>query len=517
MAEEAPDSSFIPSIIRRSTFPPGFVFGSASSAYQYEGAAFEYGRTPSIWDTFTHEHPERIDDGSNADVTVDQYHRYPEDVNLIKKIGFDAFRFSISWSRVLPTGKLCGGVNQEGIDYYNRLINDLISKGIEPYVTIFHWDVPQALEDEYLGFLSEQIIDDYRDFAELCFKEFGDRVKHWITFNEQNIFASYGYATGIFAPGRGSSSKHFDYLCGDSEHKPHIGLVPRRGFFWKLLDCELEGNPGIEPYIVGHNQILAHAATVKLYKSKYEYQNGQIGVTLNTDWYVPNSNHDEDVKAASRALDFSLGWFLHPLVYGDYPASMRELVKERLPKFTEDEVTLVKGSYDFLGINYYTANYAKNNPNVDPNKPSQVTDAHADVSTDRDGVSIGPKVRKDSWLAVYPEGLKDLMIHIKHHYKDPTIYITENGYLDYDDLDVEKLLRDEGRVKYYQQHLIKLHESMKAGVKVNGYFAWTLLDDFEWSRGYTLRFGINYIDFKNGTLERIPKLSSKWFSHFLRS
>uniref|UniRef100_A0A0A0M004 Beta-glucosidase n=1 Tax=Cucumis sativus TaxID=3659 RepID=A0A0A0M004_CUCSA len=510
MAEEAPDSSFIPTVIRRSTFPPGFVFGSASSAYQY-------GRTPSIWDTFTHLHPDRIDDGSNADVTVDQYHRYPEDVDIIKKIGFDAYRFSISWSRVLPTGKLSGGVNQQGIDYYNRLINDLISKGIQPYVTIFHWDVPQALEDEYLGFLSEQIIDDYRDFAELCFKEFGDRVKHWITFNEQYIFASYGYATGLFAPGRGASSKHLDYLCGDSEHKPHVGLVPRRGFFWKQLDCELEGNPGTEPYIVGHNQILAHAATVKLYKSKYEYQNGEIGVTLNTDWYVPNSNHEDDKRAASRALDFSLGWFLHPLVYGDYPDSMRELVKERLPKFTDDEVSLVKGSYDFLGINYYTANYAKNNPNVDPNKPSEVTDPHADVSTDRDGVSIGPKVSKDSWLAVYPQGLRDLMVHIKHHYEDPPIYITENGYLDYDSPDVAKLLMDEGRVKYHQQHLIKLYESMEAGVNVKGYFAWTLLDDFEWSRGYTMRFGITYIDFKDKTLERIPKLSSKWFTHFLSS
>ncbi|XP_050937145.1 beta-glucosidase 12-like [Cucumis melo] len=491
MAEEAPDSSFIPRIIRRSTFPPGFVFGCASSAYQYEGAAFEYGRTPSIWDTFTHLHPDRIDDGSNADVTVDQYHRYLEDVDIIKKLGFDAYRFSISWSRVLPKGKLSGGVNQEGIDYYNRLINDLLSKGIEPYVTIFHWDVPQALEDEYLGFLSERIINDYRDFAELCFKKFGDRVKHWITFNEQYIFASYGYATGLFAPGRGS--------------------------FWKLLDCELKGNPGTEPYIVGHNQILAHALTVKLYKSKYEYQNGQIGVTLNTDWYVPYSSSEDDKKATSRALDFSLGWFLHPLVYGDYPASMRELVKERLPKFTEDEVTLVKGSYDFLGINYYTANYAKNNPNVDPNKPSQVTDPHADVSTDRDGVSIGPKVSDESWLAVYPKGLRDLMVHIKIHYEDPIIYITENGYLDYDSSNVEKQLMDLGRVKYHQEHLIKLHESMEAGVKVKGYFAWTLLDDFEWSRGYTMRFGITYVDFKNKTLERIPKLSSKWFTHFLSS
>uniref|UniRef100_A0A0A0LZM1 Beta-glucosidase n=1 Tax=Cucumis sativus TaxID=3659 RepID=A0A0A0LZM1_CUCSA len=420
--------------IKRSNFPRNFVVGCASSAYQYEGAAFKYGRGPSIWDTYTHQHPERIDDGSNADVAVDQYHRYREDVGIIKGIGFDAYRFSISWSRVLPSGKLSGGVNQEGIDYYNRLIDELISKG---------W------------------IDDYRDFADLCFKEFGDRVKHWITFNEQYIFAAYGYATGLFAPGRGSSQQ-VDCFDGDTGTKKsnHIGLLPRRGCILKPLHS-LGGDPGTEPYIVGHHQILAHAKAVKLYKSKYKHQNGQIGVTLNTDWYVPYSNSLEDKKATSRALDFSLGWFLHPLVYGDYPASMRHLVNKRLPKFKDDEILLVKGSYDFIGINYYTANYAKNNPNVDPHKPSLVTDPHADVSTDRDGVPIGPKVSKDSWLAVYPQGLKDLMIHIKNHYRDPHILITENGFFDYNCSNIEKLIKDEGRVKYHQQHLTKLHESIK--------------------------------------------------------
>lgn len=510
------DPTIMPNI-KRSNFPRNFVVGCASSAYQYEGAAFKYGRGPSIWDTYTHQHPERIDDGSNADVAVDQYHRYREDVGIIKGIGFDAYRFSISWSRVLPSGKLSGGVNQEGIDYYNRLIDELISKGIKPYVTLFHWDVPQALEYIYQGFLGQQIIDDYRDFADLCFKEFGDRVKHWITFNEQYIFAAYGYATGLFAPGRGSSQQ-VDCFDGDTGTKKsnHIGLLPRRGCILKPLHS-LGGDPGTEPYIVGHHQILAHAKAVKLYKSKYKHQNGQIGVTLNTDWYVPYSNSLEDKKATSRALDFSLGWFLHPLVYGDYPASMRHLVNKRLPKFKDDEILLVKGSYDFIGINYYTANYAKNNPNVDPHKPSLVTDPHADVSTDRDGVPIGPKVSKDSWLAVYPQGLKDLMIHIKNHYRDPHILITENGFFDYNCSNIEKLIKDEGRVKYHQQHLTKLHESIKAGVNIKGYFAWTLLDDFEWSRGYTMRFGITYIDFKHKTLERIPKYSARWFNHFLRT
>ncbi|XP_038879840.1 beta-glucosidase 12-like [Benincasa hispida] len=485
----AADSSPIPNI-RRSNFSKSFVFGSSSSAYQYEGAASMYGKGPSIWDSYTHQHPERIVDCSNGDLAVDQYHRYKEDVAIMKNIGFDAYRFSISWSRVLPKGKLSGGVNQEGIDYYNRLINELLSKGIQPYVTIFHWDVPQALEDEYQGFLGYQIINDYRDFADLCFKEFGDRVKHWITFNEQYIFALNGYATGEFAPGRGSSSQPFNCLGGDS---------------------------GTEPYLVGHHQILAHATSVKLYKSKYHAdQNGEIGVTLYSDWFVPYSSSDEDKNATSRALDFSLGWFLHPIVYGDYPTSMRALVKERLPKFTKEETILIKGSYDFIGINYYTSNYAQNNTNVDPHKPNLLTDPHANTSTDRNGVSIGPKVNGSSWLAVYPEGLKDLMIHIKNHYKNPFIYITENGYLDFDSPDVSTLIKDEGRVKYYQQHLEKLHESIKVGVKINGFFAWSLLDDFEWESGYTMRFGLVYIDFKNG-LKRSPKLSANWFNHFLHT
>ncbi|CAK9328034.1 unnamed protein product [Citrullus colocynthis] len=235
-------SSPIP-IIRRSNFSKDFVFGSSSAAYQYEGAAFKYGRGPSIWDTYTHKHPERITDGKNGDVAVDQYHRYKEDVVIMNRIGFDAYRFSISWSRVLPKGKLSGGVNKEGIDYYNRLINELLSKGIQSYVTIFHWDVPQALEDEYQGFLGHQIINDYLDFADLCFKEFGDRVKHWITFNEQYVFTINGYATGAFAPGRCSSWQPFNCLGGDS---------------------------GTEPYRVGHHLILAHATAVKLYKSKYQ-------------------------------------------------------------------------------------------------------------------------------------------------------------------------------------------------------------------------------------------------------
>ncbi|XP_038879842.1 cyanogenic beta-glucosidase-like [Benincasa hispida] len=477
-------------VVRRSSFPKGFVFGSSSAAYQFEGAAFEDGKGPSIWDNFTHQHPEKIYDHSNGDVALDQYHRYKEDVALMKKIGFDAYRFSISWSRVLPKGKLSGSVNKKEIEYYDNLINELLAKGIQPYVTLFHWDTPQVLEDEYGGFLGNQIVNDFRDFAKLCFKEFGDRVKHWITLNEPWSFCMGGYAQGANAPGRCSS--------------------------WQPFNC-LGRNFSIEPYIVGHNQILAHAAAIEVYKTKYQaHKRGVIGITLVSIWYTPYSNSEADKKAAIRALDFALGRFLHPLTYGDYPPIMRELVKERLTKFKREEVALIKGSFDFLGLNYYTANSAKDNPKAPGPQPSYLTDYRADLTTDCNGVSIGPRFNVTSWLAVYPQGFRDLLIYTTTNYNDPIIYITENGYLDIEGPPLKEMIMDRHRVRYHHYHLMALKEAIKAGVRVKGYFAWSLMDNFEWASGYVVRFGLTYIDYKNN-LKRIPKLSAKWFENFLKT
>nr|POE69591.1 cyanogenic beta-glucosidase [Quercus suber] len=232
-----------PASLNRTSFPEGFIFGTAAAAYQYEGAAKEDGKGPSIWDTYTHEHPDWIKDGNNADVAVDQYHLYKKDIRIMNKMNLDAYRFSISWSRVLPKGKLSGGVNREGIEYYNKLINRLLSRGIKPFVTIYHWDLPQALDDEYGGFLSPKIMDDFRDYAELLFKEFGDRVKHWITLNEPWSFSNGGYAEKSLAPGRCST--------------------------WQNLNCT-GGDSGIEPYLVTHHELLSHAAAVEVYKKKYQ-------------------------------------------------------------------------------------------------------------------------------------------------------------------------------------------------------------------------------------------------------
>ncbi|KAF8041153.1 hypothetical protein BT93_B3162 [Corymbia citriodora subsp. variegata] len=475
-------------LFNRGSFPPGFLFGAASAAYQYEGAANIDGRGPSIWDTFTHEYPEKISDGSNGDVAVDQYFKYKEDVAMMKEMGLDAYRFSISWPRILPKGTVQGGINGAGIAYYNLLINELLAHGIQPFVTIFHWDVPQALEDEYGGFLSSEIVGHLRDFADVCFREFGDRVKHWITLNEPWTFSREGYAAGDMAPGRCSA--------------------------WQQLNCT-GGDSAWEPYIVTHNELLAHAAIVKLYKDKYQaFQKGIIGITLVSHWFEPYSSTQQDRDAAERALDFMLGWFLHPITYGDYPPSMRSLVGNRLPKFTEEQSRQLKGSIDFLGLNYYTTYYAAYSPG-NPLFKSYLTDELTKHTEERDGIPIGP-VAGSSWLSVYPSGIRSLLLYIKDKYKNPLIYITENGVDEVNNstLPLEQQLADPMRIYYYYHHLAYLLKAIKEGVNVKGFFAWSLLDNFEWDQGYTVRFGIIYVDYNDG-LKRYLKHSTIWFKSFL--
>ncbi|XP_023530952.1 beta-glucosidase 12-like [Cucurbita pepo subsp. pepo] len=476
--------------LNRSCFPQGFVFGTASSAYQYEGAANTDGRGPSIWDTFTHKYPGKIKDGSSGDIANDAYHRYKEDVGIMKKMNLDAYRFSISWSRILPKGKLSGGVNHKGIQYYNNLINELLAKGIEPYITLFHWDLPQALEDEYGGFLSPRIVDDFKDYAEVCFKEFGDRVKHWISLNEPWSYSMGGYALGILAPSRCS--------------------------WWQNLSCS-GGDAATEPYRVAHYQILAHAAAVELYREKYQKsQKGLIGITLVSHWFVPVSNARKQRKAAYRALDFMLGWFMNPLTFGDYPKSMKSLVGKRLPNFTKEQSELVKGSFDFLGFNYYTTNYAQYTPPPNANRATYFSDARTILSTKRNGVPIGP-IAASPWLAVYPRGIHDALLYIKAKYNNPVIYITENGVDEFNNatLSLKEALIDNFRIDYHRAHLYFLHKAIEGGSRVKGYFAWSLLDNFEWADGYTVRFGINFVDYKDG-MKRYPKTSAHWFETFLK-
>ncbi|GLJ09702.1 hypothetical protein SUGI_0114460 [Cryptomeria japonica] len=475
--------------LNRRAFPHGFMFGTASSAYQYEGAAREGGRRPSIWDTYSHT-PGNIVDGSNGDVAVDHYHRYKEDVKLMKKMGMESYRFSISWSRILPYGSLKGGINKAGVAFYNKLINELLLHGIKPLVTLFHFDSPQSLQDEHGGFLGQNIVRDFADFSDVCFSEFGDRVKFWVTFNEPHGFAAGGYDSGTAAPGR------------------HTG---KNGNLSK-------GNSATEPYIVAHNIILAHAAAVSLYKSKYQaVQNGSIGITLESSRTLPYSNTYLDKMAAQRAMDFVFGWFMDPIAEGDYPSSMRNLVGPRLPKFSKAESLMVNGSFDFVGLNYYSTRYAYH-VSTPPNKmtTSYSLDSQVNLTAVRNGVPIGPLVGSP-WLYVYPRGMRDIVKYVKDQYNNPPIFITENGIdeVNNESLSLQEALNDTWRIDYYSQHLRYLHKAIREGSDVRGYFAWSLLDNFEWTSGYTVRFGLHYVDYKNN-LKRYPKASVRWFRRFLK-
>lgn len=465
--------------LNRCSFPQGFVFGTATAAYQVEGAVDEGGRGPSIWDDFTHKWPERIAGKGNGDKAVDFYHRYKEDIKEMKEMNMDAFRFSISWTRILPYGKLHKGINKEGVKFYNNLINDLLANDLEPFVTIFHWDLPQALEEEYEGFRSHHIVADFRNFARLCFQLFGDRVKYWMTLNEPGTYSVNGYHVGNFAPGR--CSKWVNAACKD-------------------------GNSSTEPYVVGYHLLLSHAAAVKEYRKYYQrHQKGKIGIVLSSIWAVPFSESEADREAAKRKLDFTLGWFLNPITYGDYPENMWTYVKDRLPRFTRKQSQMLKGSYDFLGINYYSGRYAANKKIVDPWYLSYGNDSHVEMRDQRNGVPIGPPSASD-WLFVYPEGIRDLLKYIKDTYNRPTIYISENGIDEYNNntLTREEALKDPQRINYYNKHLQNVRRAIfQDEVDVRGFFAWSLLDNFEWADGY------------EGDLNRYPKHSVLWFRDLL--
>ncbi|CAK9184377.1 unnamed protein product [Ilex paraguariensis] len=471
--------------LNRGSFPRGFVFGASSSSYQYEGAYDEGGKGPHIWDTFTEKYPGAIIDHTNGKIAADSYHRHQPsgkkrshrfffgriifeflevDVEAMKFMGLDAYRFQIEWSRILPS--------------------------IEPFVNLFHFTVPQPLEDDYGGFRDRQIVKDFQDFAEVCFKEFGPLVKHWTTFNAPKMFSEMGYARGTWAPGRCSG-------CIDG------------------------GNSGAEPYLVTHHVLLAHAAVVKLYREQnfQQEQKGEIGIILDSSWMVPYSSSEPDNVAASRALDFAYGWFMDPLTYGHYPESMQVLVGERLPKFSQNESHMIIGSFDFIGINYFTTKYAKDANVTMP--PNYVTDSRVNLSYVRNGVPIGSPFGTPPLCAVYPPGIFYLLNYTKENYENPPIYITGNGvgakfnesttFLD--------AITDKERVDYHHDHLCFVRLAMnprKHGVKVKGYFVWTLLDAFEWDLGFTARFGTHYVDYEDRSLTRYPKLSAIWFKKFLQ-
>ncbi|OAY40096.1 cyanogenic beta-glucosidase [Manihot esculenta] len=493
------DDNCIPDNFNSSYFGDKFIFGTATSAYQIEGGTdqIETGRGLSVWDTFTHDTPERIKDHTNGDIAVDFYHRYGEDIKNVKKMGFKAFRMSISWPRVIPTGRISKGKNQKGIAFYHQVLDKIIQEGLEPFVTIFHWDTPQFLETEYRGFLSPNIVDDYRDYVRLLFDEFGKKVKYWMTFNEPWALSGFAYDKGVFAPGRCSS--------------------------WINSQC-LDGNSATEPYIVAHHLLLAHAAAVELhrsqeYKSKLK-EDSKIGITLFTFWFEPLSNKRVDIEASETALDFMFGLWMEPLTYGRYPRRVKNLVGDKLHSFTERQSQLLKKSYDFIGLQYYTAYYAKPHFQVEQEFSRYETDSHVEVTAlDYKDKPIGKRAYSP-WFYIYPKGIRHLLKYTKERYSDPLIYITENG-IDTNDIEgqpVKEAVKDTIRIDYYRNHTWNVLRAIKDDeVNVQGYFAWSYIDNFEWNIGYTSRFGLYYVDFKDPKLPRTAKDSAIWFCEFLKN
>ncbi|KAL6619376.1 hypothetical protein ACP70R_034515 [Stipagrostis hirtigluma subsp. patula] len=468
----------------RQDFPRDFVFGASTSAYQYEGATDVDGRSPSIWDTFSH--AGRIPDNSTGDLGAGGYYKYKEDAKLMVDTGLEAYRFSISWSRLIPSGR--GLVNPKGLAYYNNLIDELIKQGIQLHVTLYHLDLPQILEDEYHGWLSPRVVTGPA-YADVCFREFGDRVKHWTTVNEPNAASYAGYDSGRFAPGRCSPP------------------------FGGLQDCAA-GNSTVEPYVATHNFILAHASAVKLYKDKYQAkQKGFVGINVYTFWSYPFSSSPADIAAAQRARDFLIGWIVNPLVYGDYPEIMKKNVGSVLPSFTEEQSEMVLGSADFLGINHYTSTYVSDRSNNAEMGPRDFFDNM--FAAFRSSRNDPPADRFTTYngMPSHPQGLQCLLEYLRDTYKNIPVYVHENGY---EQLSNESTY-DAKRVEYLSGYIGSTLTALRNGANVKGYFIWSFLDLFELLAGYSSRYGLHHVDFQDPELPRKPKLSAQWYTKFLKN
>ncbi|XP_070577049.1 cytosolic beta-glucosidase-like [Ptychodera flava] len=464
------------------TFPEGFIWSSATSAYQIEGAWNEDGKGPSIWDTWTHEGG-NVHNDETGDVACDSYHKYKEDVAMMKNLGLKYYRFSIAWSRVLPNGTI-DNINELGIQYYNNLIDELIANGIQPMVTLYHWDLPQALHDSYGGWMSEDIVEDFANYASLCFERFGDRVKFWLTFNEPWIISLLGYESGVFAPGVQES--------------------------------------GTTPYIVTHNLIKSHARAWHIYDEEYRStQEGEVGITLNSDWNEPHNRSNPDhVAASDQAMQFNLGWFAHPIYKnGDYPEIMKTRIanisaqqgypKSRLPEFTEEEKAYIAKTGDFFGLNHYSSNYVVNADSVDySTPPSWGKDANIPTWKEEEWPSSG-----SDWLKPVPWGIRQILIWIDKEYDGIESYVTENGVSTKDVFE----LNDESRIKFYKSYINEVLKAVKIdGANCRGYAAWSLMDNFEWGAGYSERFGMHYVDFTDDDRPRQPKNSALFYSSLVK-
>ena len=431
-------------------FPRDFRWGVATAAYQIEGAVQEDGRGASIWDTFSHTQG-KTEGGDTGDVACDHYHRFEGDVRLMAGAGLEHYRLSLSWPRILPQGR--GRVEPRGLAFYDRLVDRLLQNGIQPAVTLYHWDLPQALEDAG-GWLNRDTASLFRDYAALVFQHLGDRVKLWITHNEPWCTAYLGHGVGIHAPG--------------------------------LKDPELA-------FAAGHHVLLSHGLAMEAWRE--QNRAGQIGITLNLNHVYPASEREEDIKAAELQDVFQNRWFLDPLFTRRYPDRLQEWGSADRSVVKPGDLDVIATPMDFLGVNYYSAAVVAQG---DSGRPTR------DV-TPRTWVT-------DMGWPVMPEGLRDLLVRLSTEFTSIPLIVTENGMAAQDQV-VDGAVRDEERVRYVRVHIEAVADAIARGARVHGYYLWSLMDNFEWGFGYHKRFGAIYVDY--ATHERIPKDSWHWYSKVL--
>ncbi|MCW2749023.1 MAG: beta-galactosidase [Aeromicrobium sp.] len=434
-------------------FPPGFVWGTAAAAYQIEGAVGEGGRAPSIWDTFSHA-AGKVAGGDTGDIACDHFHRWPQDLDLMVELGIDAYRFSVAWPRVMPDGRT---VNPEGVAFYDRLVDGLLERGIRPLMTLYHWDLPQALEDEG-GWLNRDIADRFTDYALTMGKAVGDRTSGVTTLNEPWCSAYLGYATGEHAPG--------------------------------LTDRRLA-------YPVAHHLNLAHGRALAALRGMMAPET-QFSVTLNLHQLEPASLSEEDVRATRHAEAVANRIFLDPMLRGHYPDELIEGTQHLTDwSFVRDgDLAEIAVPIDFLGVNYYA--------------PARIAaeGSYGWPGTDRAFATIIPGPRTIMGWPIRPSGLTDLLVRVHEEYGVPMM-VTENGCAAPDAVGADGTVHDDDRIAYLDGHLRAVLDAVDAGADVRGYYVWTLMDNFEWAWGYAKRFGIVHVDYD--TLVRTPKDSARWY------
>ncbi|MBM3743725.1 MAG: beta-glucosidase [Actinobacteria bacterium] len=429
-----------------------FIYGVATSSYQIEGAAFEDGRGISIWDTFSRT-PGKVANGDTGDVACDHYHRYKEDLDLMKWLGVSAYRFSVAWPRVIPNG--IGKINQFGIDFYDRLIDGVLERGIEPWLTIYHWDLPQALQDRG-GWANREITEWFSEYTGLLANRFGDRVKRWMTLNEPLCSAWIGHLYGEMAPGI------------------------------RNLKTALDAS---------HHLLLSHGRAVDVIRSSIKEV--KVGIVINVTPAVPVGESAEDKRAADLADGFDNRWFLNPVFGKSYPEDVLQALGES-PAIEAGDMKEIAKDLDFLGVNFYFRQTVKYDAT---GKPLPIKNVR------RENV----KRTFMDW-EVHAPAFAEYLTRIHRLYAPKEMYVTENGSA-WDDRLVNGKIEDDERISYFKEHLAAIESAREAGAPINGYFAWSLLDNFEWTYGYEKRFGLVYVDYK--TQERIPKKSAHHYRQLL--